>query len=140
MFRLSDAQLSGLSAASYARFVDMSLPFLRETFPDTAGRESDAALRDYVDAMSGFAVRHRILAEINVQKLMVLHRRTGFGIPLPDWQAHLLRRAGFSEAERVTRFTRAVLTGEAPALVRLTDDLPAIRAGQARPAPRGDGR
>ena len=44
MFRLSDAQLSGLSAASYERFVQKSLPFLRQTFSDTAGRESEDAL------------------------------------------------------------------------------------------------
>ncbi|MBS8226403.1 hypothetical protein [Vannielia litorea] len=130
MFRLSDAQLSGLSAASYERFVQKSLPFLRQTFSDTAGRESEDALRGYIDRISQFAVRHRVFAEINVQKLMVLHRRTGFAIPLPRWQAHLLRRAGFSEDERVMRLTRAVLTGEVPELVTLRDDLPARRAAR----------
>lgn len=128
MFQLSDSQLSGLSAASYERFVQKTLPFLRQSFPDTAGREDDAALRSYIDRISQFAVRHRVFREINVQKLMVLQLRTGFAIPLPRWQAHLLRRAGFSEEERVMRLTRAVLTGEQPELVSLGDDLPAMRA------------
>ncbi len=78
---LRTEQLKHFSRLSRERFIEKSLVFFEQNFPQWRAGKNEDDLRSYVEVAIEFAERHGIKREINVQKLMYLDITHGlFGL------------------------------------------------------------
>ena len=116
---MSLLQLQALTASSRHSFVQRSCQFLRQAFADRLASQDQASLERYVQSMIDFGLAHQITREVNLQRLMAIHQKTGFAIPLTPYRAQALSGGNLPEQERIARFVRSLEESQPPTLVTL---------------------
>lgn len=108
MLAIRTEQMEAMETAMMKRFVDKTVDFIRNNFPEWSSEQPVHVLIDFVTAMISFAKEHDIRKEISIQKLIEYKITTQFCIPLPLQLDLILRRAGLDEDSRLEYFKHQI--------------------------------
>lgn len=118
MLTIRTEQMEAMETAMMKRFIDKTVDFIRDNFPEWSSEQPVHVLIGFVTAMIGFAKEHDIRKEISIQKLIEYKITFKFPIPLPSQLRLILRRAGLDEDSRLEFFKRQV--EDVSPLIKLT--------------------
>ena len=114
MLIIKDIQMEAFRRIEVEKFVQKSVVFLQENFPDWCANKEQDEIEAFIHEIITFGEQYEIRKQLNLQKLMHFKISYEFDIPLVEHLEAILSPVDTNESYRVKCFYKSLLNKELP--------------------------